>query len=279
MNMIELTSDNVSEFEDILDPDIAESIGREFFRGIVAKDPGSAPLGALIWEYKNLEEDADTDAEICYIRSENEEAMQELLNQFDRQTSGEEVCLSFFETKELSDGLWQVFSEDGFDVRKGEGRDLVARVSDLRVYAERNRKISVKIKGLKDLQQVRFMQGITNCLFHGKKGLMEDLEYIDKSWFDEEVSCCVITDGMVNGMLLVHRFPSGDLMPVLFTAMGPDANKDLLRMFYFSCQKAVERYPEDTRILVRRHNDSVVTLAKKLFAGRSGEQVVSGERR
>ena len=188
------------------------------------------------------------------------------------------MCLSYFETKELSEELCQVFSEDGFDISTGEGRDLVAKVADLRPFTERKRKLSNKVKALDEILAIRFMQGITNCLFHGHKGLMEDLEYIDKSWFDEKISCCVITDGMVNGMLLIHRFPSGDLMPVLFTAMGPDSNKDLVRMFCYSCEKAVELYPEDTRILLRRYNDSVITLAKKLFEGRSGEKVVSGER-
>ena len=93
MSIIELNEENITEFGDIIDPDAAESIGREFYRGVAARAGEDSPSGALIWEYKNLEDDSDTDAEIVFIAAGNKEAAEELLSEFDGQTSGEAVVM------------------------------------------------------------------------------------------------------------------------------------------------------------------------------------------
>ena len=278
MEIIELNADNISDYEDIIDPDVAENIGREFYHGILAEDEGS-PSGALVWEYKNLEEDADTEAEMVYIGAKSAETIKELVSEFSDQASDEDVVFSFFEVSALSDEAEKQLSEEGFEISKNEGRDLVLKVSDLGFLASKKKKIPEKIVGLSELMEIQFMQGVTNCLFHGKKGVIEDLEYIEKDWFDEETSSAVITDGKISGYFLVHRFPSGNLMPVLLTAMGPDANIDLLNMIRFSALKALENYPGDTTVIIRRHNDLVRALTKKLFGDRAGSEAVRGERR
>ncbi len=277
MEIIKLNTDNKSDYDGILDQDVAESIGREFYRGIVAVEDGNNPAGAMIWEYKNLDEDADTGAEICYIRSESSEATELLLSEFDGQASDEDVINTFFEFSELSETVLHGFNDDGFDICRREGRDIVFRVSDLLPLADM-KKSSKKTVGLAELTGLQFMQGVTNCMFHGKKGLVEDLEYIEKEWFDDTTSCCVITDRKVSGMLLVHRFPSGNLMPVFFTAIGPEARMDLLSMIVYCAKSATENYPGDTPVIIRRHSDSVRGLVKKFFGERSGEKVLFGIR-
>ena len=278
MDIIELNTDNISDYKDIIDQDVAESIGREFYRGIAAKE-GDSPSSALVWEYKNLEDVADTEAEIVFIGSGSEETIKELLTEFDDQTSDEDVVFSFFEAENLSEEAGKRFGEDGFAVSKGEGRDIVLKVSDLAFLVPKKKKIPPKIVGLGELMEIQFMQGVTNCLFHGKKGIIEDLEYIEKDWFDEKTSAAVITDGKITGLLLIHRFPSGKLMPVLLTAMGPDASTDLLNMIRFSAEKALENHPRDTTVILRRHNEPVRALVKKLFGEKTGEEAVRGERR
>ena len=275
MNIIELDADNIVDYGDIIDPDVSESIGREFYRGIVAEDEGIAK-GALIWEYKNMEEDGDTDAEICFIGCDSKAVTEELLSEFGSQTDIEEVVSTFFEAQGLNDAVVGGLSEDGFKIETREGRDIKATVADLKPFAEKAKKLPSKIVGLDGISEVDFMQGMLNVSFHGKKGMLEDLNYIDRDWFDEKTSSCVITDGRISGMLLVHRFPSGNLMPLLFTAIGPDAKRDLLCMMVYSSKKAVENYSEDTNVIVRRHNNNVTALAEKLFAGRCGAEVVSG---
>ena len=102
--------------------------------------------------------------------------------------------------------------------------------------------------------------------------------YLPKEWFDEKVSCCVMTDGLINGFLLVHRYPSGLLMPVFFYSAGADSRYNLLEMMRFSVHSASEEYPEDTPVLIRRRNESVRALTEKLFPGKQGKEVMKGER-
>ncbi len=129
MEIIELNAENISDYADIIDQDVAESIGREFYHGIVAEEEGSLS-GALVWEYKNLEDDVDTEAEIVFIDDENGETIKELLSEFDDQASDEDVVFSFFEVGTLSDESRKQFSEDGFAVSKGEDRNLILKVSE-----------------------------------------------------------------------------------------------------------------------------------------------------
>jgi hypothetical protein len=278
MEILELNADNVTDYEDILDQDVSESIGREFYRGIVAVGDGNAPKGAMIWEYKNLEENKDTDAEICFLRSEGSEVIRSLLAEFDSMAEDSEVHGVFFELNALSDETKQGFTDDGFDVSTAEGRDLMVSVSDLKPLASLKKKVQSNITLLSELMKLQFMQGVTNCMFHGKKGLVEDLEYIDMEWFDESISSAVITDGRVSGFLLIHRFPSGILMPVLLTAIGPDFKTDLKQMLILSAKKAMEQYPGETKVLLRRHSPEVGALTGKLFAGKTGGEVICGKK-
>ena len=278
MNIIELNEGNITDYKNIIDPDAAENIGREFYHGIAAESDEASYSGALIWEYKNLEEAADTDAEIVFIAAGNKEAAEELLSEFDGQTSGEAVVRSFFEMGNISADVRKGFMDDGFSVSSGESRDLLVSVSDLSGLAAK-KKVPPKIVGLNDVTEAQFMQGVINCLFNGKKGIMEDLEYIEKDWFEQDISAAVITDGKISGFFLVHCFPSGKLMPVLLTAMGPDANVDLLYMLCFSADRALKNYSGDTPVIIRRHNDKVWALAGKLFGQKTGKEAVFGERR
>ncbi|MBR4515092.1 MAG: hypothetical protein IKO61_09435 [Lachnospiraceae bacterium] len=276
MDIIELNNENVSEYESVLEPDISESIGRMFYRGIAAVGEDNSPAGAMVWEYKNMEDEADTDAEIYLINSEGGDALASLLSEFDSQIKGSEVTMSFLELEDISEEEKKGLKDDGFEIKEGESRDIELTVEDVKSLMALKKKLGDNVVGLDELMELQFMQGVTNCLFKGKKGLVEDLEYLEKDWFDETASSCVITDGKVSGMFLIHRFSSGVLMPVLFHASGPDSKIDLLSMIAFSARRAVENYPSDTRIVIRRHNAMVKALAAKLFAGRTGREAISG---
>ena len=278
MEILELDSSNVTDYEDLLDKDVAESIGREYYRGIVALDDGGSPSGAMVWEYKNLDEDDDTKAEICFLHSEETETAQSLLEEFDDQASSNDVCRSFFELSDLPDEIKQVLRENGFDISSGEGKNLTISVSDLNALASMKKKLPDGVVALEEVMEVKFIQGVTNIMFHGKKGIMEDLEFVEKSWYDESISSCVITDGKISGMFLVHRFPSGMLMPVLFAAMGPNLKMDLMNMILFTAKKTVETYPGDTPVCIKRHSDEVAGLTRKLIGDKQGRLAVLGSK-
>ncbi len=48
MKIIELNTDNISDYEDIIGQDTAENIGRELYRGIVAAGDNGSPSGAIV---------------------------------------------------------------------------------------------------------------------------------------------------------------------------------------------------------------------------------------
>ena len=278
MKITDLNTDNVSDYEDILDEDISESIGREFYCGIVASTEDDPSVGAMIWEYRNVEDDDGATAELCYINADSKEDADALLTDFAEQAMLENVSDTFFEISMLPGEVSDTFKEHGFDLKKDESRDIVVNISELSKLATMVKKIPGNIECLGNIREIQFMQGVTNCIFNGKKGLLEDLEYIEKDWFDEDISSCVITDNKISGLFLVHRFPSGKLMPVLLAAIGPDARKDILYMIVNSAQKALLTYPPDTGVIIRRHNQSVRALAKKLFPNKTGETVIFGEK-
>ena len=163
MKLLALNADNITDYEGILDQDVSESIGREYYRGIVALEDENAPKGAMIWEYKNLEEDGDTDAEICFLRSEGSEVIKSLLASFDTMAEDSEVQGVFFELNGLSNETKQGFTDDGFTVSAVEGRDLIVSVSDLKPLASAKKKVSSNITVLNELMELQFMQGVTNC--------------------------------------------------------------------------------------------------------------------
>ena len=107
---------------------------------------------------------------------------------------------------------------------------------------------------------------------------MEDLGYLPMSWFECNVSSCSMADDKVDGVLLIRRLPSQTLEPCLFTAFGIDYQKNLGIIMLSSVQKVVEQYPEDTKVVIRRHSKDVKKLTDKLFPGKKGEEVYIGKR-
>lgn len=277
MEIVELTEDNVSEYSDTLSQDIAENIGRDFYRGIAVCE-NNMNCGAMVWEYKNYKDSKDTESEIYYVSADDEAAIKALIDQYNLASNNENVKRSSFEFDRVEDYTLQAFCSDGFETQIAEGRDILVTVGELKMLCEPKKKIPDYIVALKDLIGLQFWQGIINCLFSGRKGLLEDLDALPKNWYENDISCCTLTDELVNGMLLVHRFPSGILMPVLFTSIGADYKNDLMYMMIHAARKAVERYPADTTVLIRRHNSAVEALSKKFFSEKKGSQVMRGKK-
>ena len=89
----------------------------------------------------------------------------------------------------------------------------------------------------------------------------------------------MITDDRVSGFLLVHQLASKRLsVDLLFSSSG-DARHDILRMITRSIRTAIDKYPIDTPVVLRRHNNSVHALTDKLFPDKKGEMILFGERK
>ena len=119
---------------------------------------------------------------------------------------------------------------------------------------------------------------VKKCLSKGTLGLVDDLAYLSMSWFEEDISSYSVADDKVDGYLLMKEMPSGLLHVLLYISFGPQYQKNLVFMMVRTAMKIVEDYPEDTRVVIRRHNDAVKKLTDRLFAGCKGEQVYKGKR-
>ena len=171
-----------------------------------------------------------------------------------------------------------VFSKLKFKTTKRESRDIYTTVGELAGNKIAAKKAPSYIMSISDISYREFRQGIIGCLYNGKKGMVEDLSTLSMDWYEPELSCVVKTDDELTGFLLIHKFPSGVLMPLLFYAGGPNYRMDLLDMMRFSVRNAASIYPAETKVLIRRHNDAVRALSDKLFPGVQGEEILFGER-
>jgi len=98
------------------------------------------------------------------------------------------------------------------------------------------------------------------------------------SWFEQDVSSCVQTDGKATGFLLVHKTESDKLVVELLFAMEPDATINLLQMIRYSVNAAAEKYPPETEVILKRHDGNSKALINKLFPDKKGAEALAGER-
>ena len=108
---------------------------------------------------------------------------------------------------------------------------------------------------------------------------MEDILFLPKGWFDNEISSCVVTDSKVTGLLLLHKNEEEELYVDLLFSVGAEYKIDIVNLIRFSVSKAMEKYGPDTKVIIRRHSAETEALAKTLFPEKEGEKVVLGERR
>ena len=103
-------------------------------------------------------------------------------------------------------------------------------------------------------------------------GLIEEPLNIAKDDFECEVSSCLITDSRVSGFLLLHTEAEGLLMVDLLFASGPDAQSDILKLMIRTIKVLCENYPEDTGVILRRHNEAARKLVSRLFPQKTGKE-------
>ena len=277
-HLTEINEDNIDEFKDLISEDIAENIGREYFYGLASLD-GDEPGAVIVWNIKNADSAEDVESEIVYFSSPQTKEGEELLDGYMERALYDNVSKSYFELEEVQENDKSAIQEAGFNARLAEGRNLTASLEDIlgKGFAAK-KKVPSYVVPISSLSLLQFRQGVTNCMFCGRVGLNEDLAMLPMEWYEKEVSCCTMADGKVSGIFLVHRKPSGKLVPVLLYASGVDARKEMLNMLRFSIITAGEKYPPETSVIICRHDDKTRALTAYLFPNKKGKEVFKGER-
>ena len=283
MKIVEIDQGNMDVLSGLAPEDIMENLSRTWYRGLVLKDDGDERIrAAFVYEFKNADrDDKGTEAEIVWAYGDGEEVYKPLLEAYKEQLSDQEAVRSFFEfpDDEEHEDICSCLSEEGFKTLKGESRDVYVTVSDLTGIRLSKKEPPFYIKSLGELSARQYRNGIVDCLFQDRKGILEDLAWISMDWFEPDISSCIVMDEKAKGFLLVHKTESGILTVELLFAFSIDATKDLVELIKYTVQAAVKKYPPETKVLLRRHNDLVRALVEKLFPGTRGEKAIQGERR
>ncbi len=279
MDFRTIFGDNIDEYSDVVDVDVAENIGRMFFHGLAGHDPDDhSLLSLLIWELKSVENIKHTSSELRFIYTADPSFISPLLEKYHEEAMNDKVRRTFFEITSREPDMGEALSECGFSIRQVESRDIDVTVDECKELSIAKKDAPPYIQSIDILDNQEFYQGLMNILFRYENPALEDLAYLPRQWYEQTVSCYCETDGKVTGLLLVHAAPSGILVPVLFFSVGADYKMCLIEMLRFSIARAAESYPGDTLIRIHRRSRDVSVLSEKLFPGKKGEPAVAGER-
>ncbi len=280
MDITEITVDNVSDFENDIDGDILENIGRKFYKGVVAQNEGEF-LGAIIWDLRYVDDIYHvTESRIDLFEVNDSEAGKNLIEYYTRTLEEDEVEKSSFELPNSDENIaFEVLREQGFSVDLAESSEIIVSVSDLlNLPLAQKKNIPGYIKSLSELSPRTYRRGIVDCMFHIQREVLDDLDELSIEWYEPSISCYEETDGDVSGYLLGHKCSSGKLRMELLADWGPDAQKALLHMIRFAIRCGGDNYPEDTQVIINRHDESTINLTNYLFPNATGTTCMKGER-
>ena len=271
--------DTINEYSELIDMDTAENMQRMYYRGIAELDSdGSKALSLLIWELQSVDSPGDTTSELKFIYAADPSYLSSLLEDYQQEAMDEDVKKTVFEMKSLDDDRQAALKDCGFTLTPTESRDIEVTLKDCLGLPIARRKAPSYIQSIVSLDNSEFNHGLMNIMFRYSEPALEDLMYLPREWFDQTVSCCVKTDGRVNGFLLVHTCPSGTIIPVLFYALGSDYKQNLVELLRYAISRAAESYPQDTVVRIHRRSEAVESLTGRLFPGKKGAPVIFGER-
>lgn len=279
MDLIILTEDNISEYKEYMTEDVAENIGRTYFQGIIVTD-GDQPVSGMVWEYTNILKDDDKESHIIWMKADSEEAAGPLFTKYNELIKESEAKRSTFTLPAKASKIEkQILKEQGFTVKLTEGDKITARLSEIsEIPFLKKVKLSDSVNPLKFVTQRGFNSAIRRMMSMGHYGLCEDLAYLPRSYFENDVSCYSEEEGIINGLFLCHKTPSEKLTIVLMATMGKDGAKLIPYLIGNALLSANEMYPPETEVVIDRHNYASLALGEKLFPRGFGIPIYTGER-
>ncbi len=131
MDIVNLDEYNIDEYNGYITPDVAENIGRTFFRGILALDEGK-PVAGMIWEIRNMMGDAENISRIIWLKADSEDAAEDLFERYRESVITDDVVRSDFSLPAKTDSReTEILKKEGFDVKFMEGDLIKVRLSEI----------------------------------------------------------------------------------------------------------------------------------------------------
>ena len=278
MKVCAINEENMDEFASILGQDMAADLERVFFRGLGVKNEDDRAVGALVYELIGSESDQGTKSFIRLLNSDSSETFGLMEKAYSHaEFYDDKIDQSFYEVSdEKSAGEYKSV---GFSVENRESDHLRITLGDLAgTEFAKKRKVPDHIRYLDELSLMEYRSAVKDFLAKGQKGMLEDLAYLPSSWFDRDISVCSTADDRVDGMFLVRATPSGVLIPMLYYAYGPYYAKNLFFMLFKSIERAMDKYPAETPIVISRIKKASRDIMSKILPTARGDNVFCGVR-
>lgn len=275
-----INRENVNEYADRLDPDIAENIGRDGYYGLAWQDLREAEEQSLIvWRLQHLRQE-ETTARILQMQAQTAVGARAVLKAYEDTLRETHAVRSVFEFPEHTDNCCITeLKRAGYEPHLGEQQALVVTVDELRqrpfVGAQ---PLPAHVTGIGELTIDQLRRGIQSCLLQHREETLEDLYSLPIHWFDPEVSCCLQENGRVYGLFLVHGLPSGGLTVELMYAAKPATKNDLVHLMRYAISTAAEMYEKDTPVLLRQSSEVAHTIIERMFPNRKANRAIIGEK-
>ncbi len=279
MDIIELTMNNIDEYTDYITEDAAENIERTFYHGlIVIKE--KIPIAGMLWEIKNSLSERDVVSNIDFLRIEAEEAAELLFGEYKKSISQDEVEISTFTLSDrLSEKEKKALKNAGFSVELVKDDIVKLNLSEI---AKLEFFIGIQpsefVKPLNRMTQREFSVTLQRFERMGIYGICEDLAFLPRSYFENDVSCYLEIKEKISGIFLIHRSPSGVLKVVNFTTDCKENAIWLPHMMWQTIAMARVIYPHHTEVWFTKNDHASKALYERLFPKVHVSSVYKGDR-
>ncbi len=281
MQITGLTKENVNDYADFLTNDIAECIGREFVCGFICmKDGEDKPSAGIVWELKSGDDELDTNSRILFIKALDEESAKVLLDEYTESAVLAECSKSYFSLPITLGSIEKTALENaGFSLEEKEGSVIAVPLADIgMVLLDYRDDTDSRIRPLREAEDRFFDSMIAGLDMDGYCGICDDLSFLPRDYFDNDVSCYYEDDEEVYAVALVHRKPSGKVELDLLHSLDDDP-KYLLLIMKQTALLAEDKYDPSTKFLIDRHDERSMMICKKLFPKEKGARVFEGMRK
>ena len=282
--IIDVNEENLESYQGYLAEDLAENIGRTYYRGLVATDESDgSPVSGMVWMLKNVEKDADNESEIIWVRCDDKEAFNSMIKEYGERAKAEGVVRStaFIPVKDGKE-MKALLIENGFNMRLSESNVILVKLSELieMPMMKRMEKMTIpeNIVPLNQLTMRTFRKGVARSVSQGRYGLCDDLSELGILWFEDDVSCVSTVDSAINGFFLFHKRPSGVLAVQLLICLDKSFKTTLPYMMRRFVTAMQEKYDPDTLVELDRHNEQALLLTEKLLPRGFGIPIYAGSR-
>ncbi len=282
MEIKELNLENISDYRGNIPEDIAENIGRIYYRGLIMEDAGTF-LAGMIWEIKNaaFNQDAGKTAHIVWLSFSLDEACPDLFKAFDEMIAEEGIVKTTFTLPAKTNKTEKAMLKSlGFSVSLMEGDSITAKLSEISSFNFVGKiKPTEEIMPLSAITQRGFNSALKRMVSKGHFGLCEDIESLPRGHFENDISCYCEQDGIVCGLFLCHLTASGKLLVEMMAYNGNDSSKYIVQMICKAVEAASEKYSPETEVIINRHNYASLALGERLLPRGFGIPVYVGERK